>query len=101
MSELARANGIAVVLCSTLPSNYIHWKPEIVPTEKVKRLDAWLADYARKHGCVYVDYYSAMVDDKGGTKAELTKDGVHPNLAGYGVMAPLVEAGIARALEQH
>jgi lysophospholipase L1-like esterase len=56
--------------------------------------------YAAKNHIVYVDYYSAMVNDKGGLKAELSPDGVHPNAAGYSIMAPLAEAGIADALKQ-
>ena len=41
-----------------------------------------------------------MVDGRGGLKAELGTDGVHPNEAGYRVMAPLAEQAIAQALKQ-
>jgi lysophospholipase L1-like esterase len=42
-----------------------------------------------------------MSDDKGMLKCDLTVDGVHPNAAGYEVMAPLAENAIARALGKH
>jgi lysophospholipase L1-like esterase len=45
-----------------------------------------------------VDFYSAMVDERGGLPANLSHDGVHPLPAGYAVMNPLVDAGIAKAL---
>jgi lysophospholipase L1-like esterase len=59
-----------------------------------------MKDYAVKNGFVYVDYYSPMVNSEGGMKPELSPDGVHPNKAGYEIMAPLVEAGIAEALKK-
>jgi lysophospholipase L1-like esterase len=57
-----------------------------------------MKDYAAQHNIVYVDYYFAMVNENQGMKSTLSDDGVHPNEAGYKVMAPLVEAGIAEAL---
>lgn len=100
MSELARANGIAVVLCSVLPASDFPWHPGLEPAPKVKALNAWIKEYAAKSGLVHVDYYSRMVNSEGGLKAELSPDGVHPNRAGYEIMAPLAEAGIAEALKK-
>jgi acyl-CoA thioesterase I len=100
MAEIARANGIRMVLCSTLPAIAFPWHPGLEPAPKVKALNAWLQDFAAKNNLVYVDYYSAMANAEGGLKAELGKDGVHPNRAGYAIMAPLVEAGIAEALKK-
>jgi acyl-CoA thioesterase I len=99
MSDLARANGIRVVLCSVLPASDFHWHKGLEPAPKIKALNTWMKDYAAKNGIVYVDYYSSMVNDEGGLKAELSPDGVHPNKAGYALMAPLAEAGIAEALK--
>ena len=48
--------------------------------------------------CLYLDYFSAMVDDKGLLKRDLAEDGLHPNAAGYKIMAPLAEAAIDKAL---
>jgi lysophospholipase L1-like esterase len=98
MAELAKANGIRVVLCSVLPAFDFPWRPGLQPAEKVVALNTMLKAYAAKKKLVYVDYFSAMVDGRNGLKAEYTYDGVHPTLAGYKVMAPLVEKGIAAAL---
>ena len=97
MGELARANGIRVVLCSVLPASDFHWHLGLEPAPKIRALNAWIKDYAAKNGFVYVDYYSAMANSEGGLRTELSPDGVHPNKAGYQIMAPLAEAGIAEA----
>ena len=99
MAELARANGIRVVLASVLPvCDYIKPQTPRRPPEKIMALNAWLKDYAARSGFIYLDYYSAMLDDKKMLKQELTYDGLHPNDAGYEVMAPLAEKAIATAL---
>jgi lysophospholipase L1-like esterase len=100
MAELARANGIAVVLCSVLPVYDYPWKKGLEPARKIVTLNGWIKQYAASHGAVYVDYHSAMADARQGLKPELSPDGVHPNEAGYRVMAPLVERGITEALRQ-
>jgi acyl-CoA thioesterase I len=98
MSELARANGIRVVLCSVLPASDFRWHPGLEPAPKIRALNEWIQAYTAKNGFVYVDYYSHMANDAGGLKSELSPDGVHPNAAGYAIMAPLAESGIAAAL---
>ena len=100
MSELARANGIRVLLCSVLPASEFRWHPGLEPAPKIRALNVWIKDYAAKNGYVYVDYYSSMANSEGGLKTELSPDGVHPNKAGYEIMAPLAEAGIAEALKK-
>lgn len=98
MAELAQANGIKVVLCSILPAFDFPWKRGREPAPKIIVLNSWIKNYAAAHGAVYVDFYGAMVDDRGGLPTKLSGDGVHPNAAGYAIMNPLVEAGIAQAL---
>jgi lysophospholipase L1-like esterase len=99
MAELAKANGIKVVLSSVMPtSDYIRPQTNRRPNEKIQELNKWIKEYAAKNGHVYLDYYSAMLDDKGVFKQELTYDGLHPNDAGYEVMLPLAEKAIAQAL---
>ncbi len=100
MAELAKANNIAVVLCSVLPAFDFPWRPGLQPAEKVVKLNAMLKDYAAKNNHIYVDYFSAMADERNGLKADFGYDGVHPTLAGYRVMAPLVERGITKALQK-
>jgi lysophospholipase L1-like esterase len=99
MADLAKTNGIKPILCSVLPAYDYPWKPGMKPYEKISLLNEWIKDYAAKHGMLYLDFYSAMVDSRPGMKAELSKDGVHPNMAGYKIMEPLVEAAIAKALK--
>ena len=100
MAELAKANGIKVVLSSVLPAFDYPWKPGLNPAEKIPALNEIIKNYADKNGIIYLDYYTSMVDERKGLKDEYTKDGVHPNEAGYKVMAPLAEEAIARALSQ-
>lgn len=100
MSDLARANGIAVVLCSVLPASDFRWHPGLTPAPKIRALNQWIRDYVEKSGLIYVDYYSGMANGEGGLKSELSPDGVHPNKEGYDLMAPLAEAGISGALNK-
>lgn len=100
MVQLAKANGIKVVVSSVLPANNFPWRPAIKPAEKVKALNFMLKKYCSDNNIVYVDYYKAMVDAQGGLDEKMAYDGVHPTLAGYKVMEPLVEAGIIKALYQ-
>jgi acyl-CoA thioesterase I len=64
-------------------------------------LNAWLKDYCARNDLVYLDYFSALVDDKGLMKKDLADDGLHPNAAGYKIMAPLAEAAIVKAITNH
>lgn len=98
MVELAQAHGIRVVLASVLPAYSYHWRPDVKPVTKIAALNAWLREYAAGHQCVYLDYFSAMADDRRGLKSEYSGDGVHPNDAGYAVMEPLAQEAIAAAL---
>jgi lysophospholipase L1-like esterase len=99
MAELAAAHHIRVVLCSLLPAFDFPWRPGMTPASKVLALNAWIKAYAAENGHVYVDYHTAMKDERGGLPASLSADGVHPLPAGYAVMKPLVEAGIEQALK--
>ena len=99
MSELAKANRLRVVLASLLPvCDLFRSQTQRRPPEKIEALNGWLKDYAVRNGFVYLDYYSAMIDDKKTMRRELTYDCLHPNEAGYEIMAPLAEKAISRAL---
>ena len=98
MAELAKANQIKVVLCSVLPAFDFPWKPNQNPAKKILALNELLKNYATSNGIVYLDYYSAMVDGRKGLLASYSNDGVHPNKAGYKVMALLAEEAITKVL---
>jgi acyl-CoA thioesterase I len=98
MAELARANGIRVVLASVIPAFDYPWKPGLQPVGKIAALNAWIKSYAAREGFVYLNFFDALADARQGLKPEHAEDGVHPTPAGYAVMAPLAEAAIARAL---
>lgn len=101
MAQLARANHIAVVLCSVLPSVRFPWHPQLPsPAPRIAALNRWLQAYAARERYVYVNYYAALKDSEGGLKHGLSPDGVHPSAAGYSIMTPLAQAGIDAALTQ-
>jgi lysophospholipase L1-like esterase len=98
MVDLAKANGIRVIVTSILPAADFSWRKGLQPAPKIKALNAWLQGYCVNHSVTYVDYYTALADVDGGMKPGLSFDGVHPNAAGYAIMAPLAQAGIDKAL---
>lgn len=100
MAELAKANGIKVILSSVLPVYDYPWKPGLNPAENIFALNIMLKDYALKNKLGYVDYFTPMVDSRKGLKIELGEDGVHPNEMGYLIMEPLVEKAITEALNK-
>jgi len=101
MSELARAHGMKVLLCSVLPAYDFPWNPGVYPAARIDSLNTWIRSYANVNGFSYVDFYSSMVDDRKGLKTEYSKDGVHPTAAGYKVMERIVEIEIKKALQNH
>ena len=102
LAELFRAHGIKVIYSSILPvHNYTPRAQDFFAQrspEKILELNVWLKNYCAAEGYLYLDYFRALVDDQGLMKKELADDGLHPNAAGYKIMAPLAEAAIERAL---
>jgi lysophospholipase L1-like esterase len=104
LAELARAHGIRVVFSSVLPVHdytpqsqnfFVQRSPA-----KILDLNEWLKDYCAKNALIYLDYFSATVNEEGLLKKDLSLDGLHPDEAGYKIMAPLAEAAIAKALAE-
>jgi lysophospholipase L1-like esterase len=104
MAEIAKANGIKVVLSSILPVSAYHTAPNGIPQTqarpmtRIRALNDWMKKYAAAEKHTYLDYFSAMIDAQGLLKSELSGDDLHPNAAGYAVMGPLAEAAIREAL---
>ncbi|WP_282117065.1 SGNH/GDSL hydrolase family protein [Cellulophaga baltica] len=100
MAELAKIHNIKVVLASVLPASSYSWSPSIEPAEKIITLNSLLQAYAKKHKLVYLDYYTPMVNAEKGLKVDLGRDTVHPNIAGYELMEPLVKEAVEKALKK-
>jgi lysophospholipase L1-like esterase len=127
MTELAQKHGIKVLLCSITPvSDYPFLAQQAGrgappppqagrgpggrgpmmrqrmtvgrPPADILKINAWMRSYAQQVNATYVDYFSALVDDKGWLKDGLAADGLHPNADGYKIMAPIVSAAIEQAL---
>ncbi len=98
MCELAKTNGINVVLCSVLPAKEFPWRMEINPIEKVAELNSLLKDYANQNNIIYVDYYEKLVTKEFGLPSDLTSDEVHLTIKGYQTLEPIVMKGINKAL---
>ena len=106
MAELAKTNGIRVVLSSILPVSAYHQSPNspapqtvLRPMARIRAINEWMKEYASKNGHVYLDYFSVMLDDSGHLRSELSEDDLHPNAKGYAIMGPLAEAAIRTALK--
>jgi len=97
MVQLAKANGIKVVLASVLPASGFYWNPEAKPAQQIIELNEQIKMVAKRYDCVYLDYFSAMVNSDSGLKREFSDDGVHPNEMGYVVMSRLAKSAIAAA----
>ena len=101
MAEIANANDIKVIISSVLPAIEYLWKPGLDPASKIITINKAIKAYAEEKNFIYLDYYSAMVDDKGGLKVPdytAANDLVHPNKAGYLVMEKLAQKAIDKAL---
>jgi lysophospholipase L1-like esterase len=106
MAELAKQHGIRVVLASLLPVSDDKrdregrplLRSEGRPASKLRALNEWMAAYARQNGHVYLDYFAAVADANGVLRPDLNDDGLHPNAAGYALMAPRAEQAITAAL---
>jgi acyl-CoA thioesterase I len=102
MAELARAHDIHPVFSSLLPvHNYTEKSKDFFaqrPQARILQLNDWLKDYCARNSFIYLDYFSALVDDHGMLKKDLAEDGLHPNDAGYKIMTPLAEAAIGKAM---
>jgi lysophospholipase L1-like esterase len=102
MADLAKAHGIGVIFSSILPvHNYTAKSQDFFaqrPGARILEVNRWLKEYCAKNGFVYLDYFSALVDEKGLLKKDLAEDGLHPNDAGFRIMALLAEAAIQKTL---
>ncbi|MCR1025951.1 SGNH/GDSL hydrolase family protein [Cellulophaga baltica] len=100
MVQLAQANSIKVILSSILPADRFTWQPGINPADAVIQMNEFLKTYAKNHRCYYLDYYSSLVNESKGMIERYSEDGVHPTIAGYKVMTPLVLEAINEVVQK-
>lgn len=98
MVQLAKANGIHPIVCSVLPAYDYPWRPGLQPNVKIPKLNQLLKEMTDKQGVMYLDYFSAMADDRNGLPEAYTTDEVHVTKEGYAVMEKLVSEAISKAL---
>lgn len=99
MADIARSNGIKVIIASVLPAAAFPWRKEITDVpQKVDALNSRLKQYSLNHKLTFIDYNKAMRDEKGGMREGLSKDGIHPEPAGYSIMEPLIKSAVNKAL---
>lgn len=103
MAQMAKLNGVKVILTSITPCERYSWSDVTNVIEKIKHLNARVKEYAKKNKFQYVDYFTAMADERGAMRPGIsdkrsdgTDEGCHPNLTGYGIMEPLVQAAIKK-----
>ena len=98
MCQLARANKIKPVVCSTLPAKGFKWRPEMKPADDIIRLNEMIKAFAQENKIPYVDYHSALKDEENGLPRKYSKDGVHPNAQGYAVMESVIMPVLKKVL---
>ena len=100
MCELAKANGIKVILCSITPTSVFGWRREVNPVPLIAELNKMIEAYAKENGIYYLNYHPALTDEKGGIPAKWSNDTCHPNLECYRtVMEPMVCEAINKVLK--
>ena len=100
MVELAKANNIIPIVCSVLPAYDYPWRPGKAPNIKIPKLNEMLRQMSTQLKVPYLDYFSAMVDDRNGLPEAYTTDEVHLTKEGYAVMEKLVEKAIGKVLHE-
>jgi lysophospholipase L1-like esterase len=105
IADLAQAHHVTPLVASVLPVSDYHknenpaW--EVTgrrPPERIRELNAWIQNFCRERNYTYVDYSSGLADEAGLLKADLADDGLHPNGAGYRIMAPIALAAVDKAV---
>lgn len=81
MAELALHEGVIPIIGLTPPCNFASEEALLGQYRQVLR------DYAVRMEFTILDFYTAMANSNGFIKNGLHVDGVHPNKAGYRVMA--------------
>lgn len=106
IADLAQMHQIKLILSSVLPVSDYHMDKnpryemtKVRPPSAIKALNEWMVAFAKQRGLRYCNYFEAMKDASDVLRADLADDGLHPNSAGYRIMAPLALASIDSAVK--
>jgi lysophospholipase L1-like esterase len=94
MAEIAEVHGIRPILASVLPVHSYGSTFAVSSMrnpESILAVNVWARSYCAQHGYTYIDYHSALVSPNGMMRRELSDDGLHPNAAGYSIMASVAK----------
>jgi lysophospholipase L1-like esterase len=97
MIDIAKANGIEVVLAGITPSKQFVARPGVDPSPRIAAINRALVKLAAEKKITFVDYFPALADRSGALADALGNDGLHPNRDGYVAMRPLTDKAIKRA----
>lgn len=99
MADIAKANGIKVILSAVLPVGEYPWRKEIknVP-QTIDALNKEIKAFAEANGYGYIDYNTPMRQADGSMIESYASDGVHPTVEGYKVMEQLADEVIKEVL---
>lgn len=100
MCNIAQSNGIVPIISSIPPCSEFPWRKEINnPGQTIVDINKSLKAFADANGIVYVDYHSALTDEKLGLPKTLSNDGCHPLPDTYFTMEEMVLEAIRNALK--
>ena len=101
MCNIAQSNGIMPIISSIPPCSEFPWRKEINnPGQTIVDINKSLKAFADANGIVYVDYHSALTDEKLGLPKTLSNDGCHPLPDTYFTMEEMVLEAIRNALKK-
>ncbi|MCW3848228.1 GDSL-type esterase/lipase family protein [Sphingomonas sp. LB-2] len=96
VADIARANGIKLLLACTPPADHFPWRPGLQVVKPIREINAWSAAHAKALAATWVDYTPVLADASGAMKPGMAFDGVHPTEQGYvameSVIGPLLKA---------
>lgn len=100
MVEIAKANGIKVIMSSVLPATKFEWRLSLGDRSAlIVELNNRLKAYATANKIQYIDYHSVLKNDKNGMNPDMAEDGVHPTMKAYKIMEELAQEKIKAVLK--
>lgn len=97
MTSLAQAQGASVIIGLVPPTRGETPGTEVQTVNRIKAVNAWLAQFARERGLVVADYWTPLAAPDGSLRKDMSDDGLHPNAAGFAKMTPVAKDALARA----